>query len=679
MHSLSNTYLGCVAAIGLSIALLAGCAGVPPVTQAATAAVPAQVERLDISVRKPAFGGASFGDVGPYEFVAGVATVRLDPRDPANKRIVDLDRAVSADGWVRYRTDVALLRPVRAQQASGAWIVEIANRGNKLALARLNEGATQFDTQAQAGHGWAMRQGHTLVWVGWQGDVELGAQGRTVGTRFPVATEQGQPMVGTSVEEFIFDDAQTMGKGVLVYPAASLERERASLSVRARPSDAPQPLPATAWRYLSPTEIEIQRPSTADGGAIYQFIYPATAPKVMGLGLSAMRDVVAFLKSGQADGAGQPGPLADLPPRVTVALGISQSGRFLRDFIWQGFNAQPGGGKVFDGAMPVIAGSRKSYVNVRWAQPGRYSRQHEDHYFYGDQFPFSYAVTRDPLTGRSDGIFAGCEAQGVCPRLMHLDSSLEFWQARAALVVSDGEGRATPLPDQVRAYLMAGTQHGPATTPVTGICQQPSNTAEQASLVRGLTARLIEWSRDGVPPPASRYPALADGGLVAATRPATGFPDLAPLGVRFPEVLNELGVMDYGVVPPQENSARRYRVLVPRTDADGQDIDGVRLPDVEVPLATHTGWSLRKAGYTEGDLCSINGTQLAFAPDAAARKAARDPRLSVAERYASREAYLQQVRASAQRLADQGYLLAEDVPRWVAKGEALWQRASAAQ
>jgi hypothetical protein len=624
----------------------------------------AVVEKLDIGTRKIAFGGLNFGAVGPYEYIAGVATVRLDPTNPANRGIVDVEKAADADGFVRYQTDVVLLRPAQAAKASRALIFDIANRGNKLALVRLNDGATHFNTAEQSGQGWAMRQGHTLLWVGWQGDVPLGKAGDVVGTRFPTATDKGKPITGTSLEEFIFDDTAAVSNAPLTYAAASTDQAQATLTVRAKPDAPATTLPATAWRYVNPREIAITRAAGFDGGAIYQFTYEARDPMVMGLGLSAVRDVVAYFKSGANDASGAPNPLADIRPEVTVAFGISQSGRFLRDFVWMGFNAAPDGGRVFDGALPLIAGSRKSYTNARWAQPGRFSRQHEDHFYPGDQFPFTYGVITDPVSGRTDGIFARCREDSTCPKTMHVDSNLEFWQARASLVVTDGAGGAVALPEDVRAYLMASTQHGPATRPAAGICQQLNNPAQQASTVRALMARLIDWTKTGKAPPATRYPMLADGTLVAADRLAMGFPDLAGLGVDFPTVMNELTVVDHGRVPPLPDGTKRYQLLVPRTDAHGHDVAGIRMPEIEVPLATHSGWGLRKSGFAEGNLCGLNGVYVPLARDASLRNAKRDPRPSVAERYPTRALYVQRVRAAAEKLAADGYLLDEDIARW---------------
>ena len=658
-----------VAAAGL----VGGCAqqGAAPAQAASRAAGTAAnvVEKLVIHSRSPAFEGTAFGAAGAYERIVGEAEMAIDPRHPSNRAIVDAALAASADGKVRYRTNVMILRPADAAKDSGVLVFEVANRGRKLALQFVNGGTIEVDKAAEAGTGWLMRQGHTLLWVGWQGDIATTTTGQTIGMTLPVATQNGQPITGPSVEEMVFDAPGAKGTVPLSYPAASTDQAQARLTVKATPYAAARTLPAAAWRWVNDRSIEIDRPADVDAGAIYTFVYTARDPRPMGLGMAAMRDVVSFLKSGASDASGQANPMAGRTPKVTVALGISQSGRFLRDWIWHGFNAAPGGGRVFDGVMPTIAGSRKTFTNVRWAQPGRYSRQHEDHFYFGDQFPFSYGVMTDPVSGRHDGVFAQCSTNNTCPKTIHLDSSLEYWQARASLVVTDGRGRDLVLPDNLRVYLMASTQHGPAATATQGICARVNNTTQQNQNYRALMARLIEWARDGKAPPPSRHPTIASGQLVAATAQAMGFPDLSSLGMTVPAP-NPLNVVDHASVPPvaaaSGSSGSGYAVLVPRVDADGLDASGIRLPDVAVPLATYTGWNQRREGFAPGQLCGLNGSMLPFAANAADRTAKRDPRPSIAERYASRAAYLERVRGAADALARDGFLLPEDVEAWMA-------------
>lgn len=663
MSAIPNMLLRTALALS-AVAMIAACSHRAPSSEGPAAVV----ESLSISTRKPAFAGTSFEGVGAYEYLAGVATVRVDAAHPANSGIVDLQAAADADGWARYRTDVAILRPVEATRASTTLVVEIANRGNKLSLARLADAANQYDTAQQAGNGWFMRQGHTLAWIGWQGDIPLGKQGQSIGTDFPIARAGSGAIEGETIEEFIFDNTDKRSRALLTYPVASSASSQARLLVQPHVGAAATQLPRATWRFVGDREVEIDRPAGFDGGAIYSLAYAARDPRPMGLGMAAVRDLTLFLKDARVDEAGHPNPLADRHPETTVLFGISQSGRFLRDFIWQGFNSSPSGERVFDAAMPIIAGSRKSYVNMRFAQPGRYSRQHEDHWFPGDQFPFTYATTTDPVTGRHDGIFKRCTQTHTCPKLMHLDSNLEFWQARASLLGTDGRGRPVPAPEGVRFYLMGSTQHGPASESVAGICQQPNNTAVQAPLVRAAFQQLIEWAQNGTAPAANRYPLQASE-LAPLNRAAIGFPDLSALGVRFPTVMNELAVVDSRQVPFRAEAGSQYLTMLPRTNGDGHDLAAVLLPDVAVPLATYSGWNLRRAGFAENQLCTTNGIQVPLARDAAQRLAIGDPRLSIAERYGSRSGYVRQVAAAARSLQAERFLLPEDAQRFIEAAE----------
>jgi len=592
-----------------------------------------QLERMDIVSRSPAFGGTVFEGGGAYETVVAIAHMRIDPRHPANRDIADIDKAPTAGGWVRYKADVVILRPRDAANASRVLLVELPNRGRKLFPQMVNDASGMLATAADAGNGFTMRRGHTMAWIGWQGNIALSGDGTLAGTDFPIAASA---IVGASVEESVFNNHEPEGSMVLSYPAASLDQSGATLTVRPNARAPHTVVPAASWSFKGPSQIGFVRPRGFDAGAIYQFTYQARDPKIMGLGMAAVRDITRFLRHAPDS------PLADIRPDATIAVGVSQSGRFLRDLIWQGFNAD----MVFDGAMPLIAGSRKSFVNVRFAQPGRYSTQHLDHLAYGDRFPFSYAVTKDPVSGRSDGIFARCQRTRSCPKLMHVDSSLEFWQGRASLVVTDGAGSDIALPANVRAYLMSSTQHMAASRSIAGFCKYASNTAQQGPAVRALLDRLVDWVRSGKEPPDSRFPRMADSMLTPFERGAAGFPDLRGIGVDYPGVINELD---------------GYQVHVPMVDADGIDIAGIRLPDVAAPLASHTGWNVRRRGYAEGELCDLTGASIPFS----ATPRAGDPRLSISQRYPTRIAYAKAVALAARELRDQGLLLQEDVDRYI--------------
>jgi len=661
------------------------------------------IDWLEIKQLSPAFAGTSFGEVGPYDLIVAVAHGKLDPRHRANLGIVDLDKAArGSDGKVDYQADVVILRPHSPAHARRVLFYDVNNRGNKLATGGYFNEASSSDllTAAGAGNGFLMKQGYTMVWSGWQGDIPLSGKGTPVGASFPVAKNaDGSSITGLTFEEFIFDSPAgevpgepPKGLTYLTWPAATLDRSQARLSVKENQFDAYAPV--STWSYVDSQHIKITPAEGYDAGAIYQFVYTAKDPVVMGIGFAAVRDVIAFLRRDRADGRGNPNPLDDLrgapceergdgeedecdrDGAVDVAIleGISQSGRFVRDFLWQGFNNDGTGQRVFDGLMPLIGGGRKTWTNYRFAQPGRWSKQHEDHYQRGDQFPFTYATTHDPVSGQRDGLLRRCREDGTCPKVFQVDGGGEFWQGRASLVVSDGRGRALELPPDVRAYYMTGTPHGYSQTGVPArnpLCQYPGNIVNAGSTSRALLVDLVEWIARGVPPPSSRYPSNEKGTLAPSLpRARLGFPDLSPIGVNYTGLHNVLFLTDYGVVPPLADLAKPYEVPLPTTDADGNDIPGVRTPDVSVPLGTHLPWNPRASGHAQGEMCAGNGSFIAFASDAEVRAATHDPRPSVAERYPSHADYVSRVTGAARALQAQRLMIQEDVTFWIKKAEA---------
>ena len=627
--------------------LIAFCLAAILPAQAATP--PSPVDRIEIKEQGAAFDGMAFGDTGPYERIVAVAHMRIDPRLPANWNIADLDKAPKdADGMVEYATDLVILRPKSPDHARRILIYDVVNRGNKT-ISTINEAsASDLSTAAQAGNGFLMRQGYTLLWSGWQADI---AGSGLVRANFPVATDGAKPITGLVEQEAIFDNRADTGMMILPYEAATLDEAQATLTVREHPRDTPRPLPTSSWSYVDSRTVKIARPPDMDGGAIYELTYQAKNPIVAGLGFAATRDIVGFLRYGQKDRAGNANPLADIAAApcernakgdcaanqgaifdMAIAFGASQSGRYLRDFLWQGFNTDGKGRKIFDGLIPEIAGGRKTYTNVRWAQPGRFSRQHEDHFIYGDQFPFTYPILTDPVTGQRDGILKRCEASNSCPKIFHVDTSAEFWQADASLVGTDGAGHDIALPGNVRAYLLAGGTHYPSGK--AAYCQNDGNPLTPAPLLRALFVAMVDWVAGRVTPPDSQWPSVAGHSLAeASSRTAVGFPDLTAIGMNYTGQPNTVSLVDYAKVPPRPADDRGWPVLVPTTDADGIDRPGIRLPAVAVPLGTYLGWNPRKAGFAEGDLCNLFGSYKPFAKDQAARTAAHDPRLSVAERY----------------------------------------------
>ncbi|WP_456269665.1 hypothetical protein M1D97_05095 [Kushneria sp. AK178] len=602
----------------------------------------ARVTGFDVVSTSPLYEGRRFGDAGAYQRVEGVAHFAVDPDSERVAHIAGIDRApVNAHGEVTFSADVVMLQP--DGQGSGTLFYEIPNRGRNLSFALLNRAtiSDRFSVE-DPGDGFLMRQGHTLVWGGWQ----TGLSDDLLTMDLPVL----DGVTGRSRDEFIFDDSATVSRETLSYPAADRDREAATLTVRPTPQ-APRATPqGLSFRYIDEQTVEITRPEGFDAGAIYEFIYPARGAMPAGLAFVATSDLVSFLR-------GRPGhdvapPTQDIDR--TIGLGISQSGRFLRDLVYQGFNADEQGERVFDGAMAHIAGSRKTFTNALFAQPGRFSRQHEDHDFPGDQFPFTYTDTTDPLTGRTDSLLAACTASNTCPRLMHSNTSTEFWQGRASLVSTAPDGAPLEMPDNVRLYFLAGLPHLNAwgtTAEHKTMCQYPTNPLSPAPIMRVLTRNMQAWVRDGTEPPASAYPGLEDDTLVAPA--ALTLPRIN--GAVPSPAINGLRVMNHDTTPPTAGAA--YPVRVPRADADGIAQGGIRAPYVAAPLGTYLGWNLRAQGFGAGDLCSLDGSYLSFptTPSDA------DSRASLAERYADEDAYQHALRRAADRLVEARLMLPEDM------------------
>jgi hypothetical protein len=516
-----------------------------------------------------------------------------------------------------------------------------------------------------------MNEGYTIVWSGWQGDMPPGKN------RMRLQAPVIEGSTGLVRDEIIFYHDYNPFVATLSYPAASLDTESATLTVRARQTDSrvtPDDMrfeffeaPRAGIAPYSDRQIVIHRPAGFDAAAIYEFIYEARDPIVMGLAFASVRDLISFLRNDTEDANGNANPLLiDGKPATDHAYGhgISQSGRFVRDFLYQGFNEDEQGRMVFDGLMPDVAGSRKTWTNFRFAQPGRYAQEHEAHLQPGDQFPFTYGVMTDELTGRTDGILKRCLETDTCPKIMHTDTATEFWQARASLVMTDTQGNDIELPENVRAYLMASTPHSEefgAEPYETSRCQNLANPLQNGGPMRALLHALHLWVSEGVEPPDSEWPRRRDKTLVSREQLAEGFPNIP--GATFPDVINGLRVTDYDAQPPREGAA--YPVFVPTVDAAGNELAGIRLPTVSVPLATYAGWNLAKAGYAEGSLCSVTGSTLPFARTRAEREATADPRPSIEERYESKKGYVEAIERAARALVDKRLLLEEDANLYV--------------
>jgi hypothetical protein len=642
-------------------------------------AAQARVTRIEILRAEPFAGGETFGDVGAYQKVVGRLHGELDPALPLDAVIVDLDKAPrNARGQVEYAADFYILRPADLAKGNGALLYDVNNRGNKRALIAFNSAPASNDpaTPADAGNGFLMRHGFSVVWSGWIPD--LPAANNNLRIEVPTAATASGPIAETVWDEFLFNNTTTTTARLTFSAVAP---EGAKLLVRERNGDAPTAVPADQWEFVDPQTIRLKPDGTAFRiGAIYQLVYRAANPPVSGIGFAATRDLVSFLRHAAADDAGTANPLAQggrIMVTRALAHGTSQSGRFLRDFVYRGFNEDEQNRIVFDGIQPHVATARL-FLNQRFAQPNRMVNIGHGFVAFPDvSFPFAFETQTDPITGATDGILARCSARGNCPKVISTNTGTEYWQSGQSLLTTDPLGRRDGVePANVRIHYFAGTQHvGLQATMPKGVCAMPPDRIDYAPLLRAALVSLDAWVKDGTPPPPSRHPRIDDGTLVDMTGPAVPIPGF--VAAKGP---NPRPRFDYGpdfakgvignVLPVA--TADRYRVLVPKVDRDGNDTSGILLPDIAVPTATAMGWSVRSASAGgAGELCYLDGSYLPFAKTKAEREASGDGRLSLEERYHGPADYAAKVRDAALALARDGYLLPEDVDRISARAAAI--------
>jgi hypothetical protein len=618
---------------------------------AAASPARAEVTGVDVKVR------AAVGTSG-YEKIVGTVHFALDPKDPRNAVIADLDKApVNADGKVEFSADLYIMRPLDPAKSNGVAFVDVVNRGNKtiLRFSRSTAASTGDETTASSacpaapaapapgasartpadptadldlGDGFLTDRGFTLVWVGWQFDVRRRGASMTIDVPRAKGVTAPVSAVFTPCDR---RPSQTVAD-LQGYPALDPDAADTVLTVRDGVFGTPETVAKAKWSLKGNV---VTMPEGFTPGRIYEIRYRSSDPPIAGVGLAGFRDLASWLKYA---------PDALAPARYAYTFGSSQSGRFLRAFLYDGFNTDERGRQVYDAVMAHIAGAARLDINRRGGTPNALSM------FSSSTFPFATGAQRDPISGRTDGLLENPRARDHQPKIFFTNSSVEQWGGgRAApLITTSADGKSdVPLAANVRYYYFAGTQHSPGRFPprvVTG--QQPYNPVDYWWSMRALFVAMDDWVRKGAEPPASQYPKLSDGTLVPIAQVA--FPTLP--GVHSPKS-----------IPAGRQDGKPIPFLVPQVDADGNDRAGVRLPEQAVPLATFTGWNFRNV-VTGGpeDLVNLLGSAIPLARTRAAREAAHDPRPSIEERYGSAEQYQQQVKAAADRLVQGRYLLPQD-------------------
>lgn len=648
---------------------------------------------FEITARRPFAEGASFGEVGAYERIEGAITFAVDPTHDANRAIVDLALAPGDEaGRVRFTSTFALLVPADAGAGNGRLLVDVVNRGRERAMHAFNRlELPETAAGGEAGDGFLMRHGYSVVSIGWQWDVP-----REAGLLYldaPHALIDGREIRGqTAIEIRPHRPERTRllaNRVHIPYPAADLEQPDARLLVRDWEDGPDTEVPRSSWRFaregdggaIEESREHIFLESGFAPGKIYQLVYEAEGAPVVGCGLLALREIASFLRT-----PSESNPTEGFE-RV-YGYGISQTGRMLRHFLYLALNVDEDGNAAYDGLLPHVAGGRRGEFNHRFAQPSQQSLPG-----FGHLFPFTDEPTVDPYSERTEGLLDRLRADhpAAVPKAIYTNSGAEYWRGDGALVHVDPAGdEDVELPSEVRAYAFAGTQHQPGTLPPDTVAggdgarpRYPRNTVDYRPLLRAALVNLDRWVSEGTEPPPSRYPRLADGTAVTredALAPLWCVPDLERPDPERLWVIRETdlgpdaaeGIGRYPIV-----EGRTYPALVSALDGSGNERAGVRLPDVTVPLATHLPWNMRdpESGAPE-QIVPMIGSSHYFGTTRLGREAVGDPRPSLEERYAGRDDYLAQVEAAARMLAADGYVLEEDVATLVSEAAARWEWAT---
>lgn len=654
------------------------------------------VTRFEVTLRRPLAGGTPFsglaGEVGPYEELKGRLHFAIDPLYPANRRITDVELApTSAQGKVEWSAEVSILLPVDRTRCSGRILLDVVNRGNTVAVPNFNRATRPTYTAGSdpnppidVGDGFLMKRGWVVISCGWQGDVP-----RVPGL-FRMQTPEARDAEGRPLCGHVYSQLQSTGpvdhfllsdRGHIPYPASDLEEREALLTVSDQPDGPPTVIPRERWRFarveagrVVPDAGHIRLDGGFAKGRLYQITYTAVGAPVMGLAMAALRDSVSWLKHGSdAEGNPAPGLL-----RWAYAYGRSQTGRLLRTFVYEDLNLDDQGREALDGIIANVAGGMRGEFNQRFGQNSK-DRNH----MMAHLFPFTAEPATDPETGVKDALHARLDARGSRVRVFYTNSSAEYHRGDASLIHTDPDGRQDwKEGPSVRVYHFAGTEHGLGLWPPTDTQLAPADptgpversqnlrgVVDYSPLLRACLIHLDRWVVEGIEPPPSRHPRLTDR---TAVPPEHLAPILARIpGAHYPRHHAKPRRLDWATMPPRPGPG--FGSLVSDVDRDGNEVAGIVLPELAVPLATHTGWNLRHPDIGGAEqLLVFAGATIAFARNRAEREAARDPRPSVEERYASRADYLDRVREAARSLIREGYLLEEDTELSLAAAARLW-------
>ena len=639
--------------------------------------------------------GQQFSNHGSYEIIKGYINFKIDPRSHCFKGVTDIKKApMNKQGLVEYKADFLILRPSKSKKGNRSIFFEWVNRGNIRCLQFFNDaiGSNSPIKPDHVGNGFLFRQGYTIVFGAWQGDLLAGDDRFLM--ELPIATNKGKPITGIVKSQFILEEngitTQPLSGwyNTRSHPTVSMDPEKALLTRRPYANVTCQKIPSMEWLFareekgvdldgfksdtsIVPSDTHIYLPGGFETGWIYELIYTAKDPLIMGLGHPAVRDLISFLRYEEYDTQGKLNPLLDLKIEKVYGWGRSQSGRLIRDFVYQGYNEDQKDRKVFDGLMPHVSGAGMLWMNYRFANTVTPAgQQHEYHENCADRFPFSYAKSTDHLTGKIDAILRRPQTD---PLIIHTQSATEYWQRRGSLVHTDTQGNDLQQPENVRIYCWGSSEHfaDPLLKSFSkDICQNFTNVVRTSMFFRAMLVRMEMWAEDGVLPPPNLYPLRKNGTLLTGEEWGERFPKIP--GTMKPNGPAKLPLFDFGPYfykglitkePPEIIDETGYTIMVPSVDQDGNDIGCLRAPMVEVPLATYTGWNIRVRGQGHGAMYQFSGSTIPFPETPDERIATNDPRLSILDRYRSHHHYAESILKSAKVLEEKGFMLHEDVKR----------------
>ena len=655
----------------------------------AVVAANAEVLRVEVDRRVSVLGGESFGPHGAYELVEGRVYFAFDPDNPTNDRIVDLELAPrDSSGRVRAWANFTVLQPVDPDKRRGLGLVEVSNRGGKFTLPYFNYATAALDpsTPDAFGDGLLMEKGLTVIWVGWQWDVPRNEGNLRL--RVPTARQpDGSPISGRVRSDWVPDDTTTVlplgHRDHYTYRAADFDHPENVLTVRPDRGAERRVIPRDQWSFarrdstgtVVPDSTHIHLDGGTEPGKIYEAVYRAKNPRVVGLGLAAIRDVISYAKYH---------PDAIFPVDEGLAVGVSQTGRFLRHFLYQGFNTDEEGRKAYDGILAITAGAGRGSFNHRFAQPSRDAHRFSAFEYPTDIFPFTSRVQFDSLQWRSDGLLAR-QRPAHRPKTMHVNTGYEYWGRAASLIHTTPDGTADVAPlDNERIYHIASAQHFPWRFPppeenrlTEGPDLYRGNPMDHSVVYRALLVRLAEWVDEGTAPPPSRYPRRENGTLVSID--GLDFPDIPKVAV--PDVIHEAYRTDYGArfrtdgvvtrQPPRLGPT--YPSLVSQVDSLGNEQAGLQTLETRVPLATYMPWNLRMGAARNADeLTNFFGSVVPLPATPTEKQKTGDPRPAATTLYPSRGAYMQEARAAADAMVEAGTLLPADRERVLTRAGEIW-------